>query len=94
MVEEFANVLNTTFRETSGSCVAVHCTHGVNRTGYFVVRYMLDHTQDCSGVQAALDRFAEVRGEPITKEYLLQDLHTRYQAPESPEPNIEEIDIE
>ena len=59
------------------------------------MRYILDHTKQCTagGVQAALELFGEVRGEPITKEYLLEDLRARYHPPEDPEPNPEELNI-
>jgi len=96
MVEEFAVALNAAFQEQPGpSCVAVHCTHGVNRTGYFLCRYLLDHTAQCAsgGVPAALALFAEVRGEPLNKAYLLEDLETRYAVPGETEPNPDEIEI-
>lgn len=40
-------------------CIAVHCTHGFNRTGFLIVSYLVEMT-DCS-LEIALDMFAKVR---------------------------------
>ncbi len=37
----FVPSLAITF-EISGGLVAVHCTHGINRTGYLICRYLMD----------------------------------------------------
>ena len=55
--------------------VAVHCTHGLNRTGYLICRYLI---QKC-GVdpREAVARFNEARGFPMRREILLQHLYNR-----------------
>lgn len=52
--------------------IGVHCTHGLNRTGYLVCRYMIDrmHFQP----QAAIDAFNDARGHSIERENYLDDL--------------------
>ena len=55
--------------------VAVHCAHGLNRTGYLICRYLI---QKC-GVEPreAVARFNEARGFPMRREILLQHLYNR-----------------
>ena len=55
--------------------VAVHCTHGLNRTGYLICRYLI---QKC-GVEPreAVARFNEARGFPMRREILLHHLYNR-----------------
>jgi len=55
--------------------VAVHCAHGLNRTGYLICRYLI---QMC-GVQPreAVARFNEARGFPMRRETLLNHLFNR-----------------
>ena len=55
--------------------VAVHCAHGLNRTGYLICRYLI---QKC-GVEPreAVARFNEARGFPMRREILLHHLYNR-----------------
>lgn len=39
--------------------IAVHCTHGFNRTGFLIVSYLVEK-MDCS-LEIALDMFAKAR---------------------------------
>ena len=78
MVAEFNAVLEAAFNTSEGcGAVAVHCTHGVNRTGYFVVRYLMDIIK-ITTVGEALKMFEVARGESVNKDYLLKDLRLRY----------------
>jgi protein-tyrosine phosphatase len=40
--------------------VAVHCTHGVNRTGFFVATYLVEKVG--MGIKEALEAFGSARG--------------------------------
>jgi len=53
--------------------VAVHCTHGVNRTGFFVAAYLMmrGHIRDH---REAMGAFETVRGEKMDKKYLINAL--------------------
>ncbi|XP_055933696.1 RNA/RNP complex-1-interacting phosphatase-like [Argiope bruennichi] len=53
--------------------IAVHCTHGVNRTGYIICRYLIERLQYSS--QDALHKFAQCRGYPVERENYIEDLH-------------------
>jgi len=57
--------------------VALHCTHGVNRTGFFVAAYLLLRTEAGAnmGHKAAIRAFEAARGCRMDKEYLIEALH-------------------
>ncbi|KAI1122903.1 dual specificity phosphatase catalytic domain-containing protein [Nemania abortiva] len=56
--------------------VGVHCHYGFNRTGYFVVCYLIER---CGyGVQKAIDTFAEARPNGIRHSHFLDRLFVRY----------------
>ncbi|NXH42561.1 DUS11 phosphatase, partial [Dicaeum eximium] len=55
--------------------IGVHCTHGLNRTGYLVCRYLID----VEGMEpnAAIELFNKSRGHPIERTNYIQDLQRR-----------------
>lgn len=57
--------------------VLVHCTHGYNRTGYMIVRFLVD-TLSIS-VTEAVDKFARARPPGIYKLDYIDDLYNFYQ---------------
>ncbi|XP_031574699.1 RNA/RNP complex-1-interacting phosphatase homolog [Actinia tenebrosa] len=61
--------------DKTGALVGVHCTHGINRTGYMVCRYLID----CKGYEPedAIKAFNDARGYPIERENYLEDLKLR-----------------
>lgn len=56
--------------------IAVHCTHGFNRTGFLIVSYLVER-MDFS-LDVALQTFAEARPVGIYKQDYLDELYTRY----------------
>ncbi|KAG9263418.1 RNA/RNP complex-1-interacting phosphatase [Astyanax mexicanus] len=52
--------------------IGVHCTHGLNRTGYLVCRYLID--VDGFEPAEAIDMFNASRGHRIERENYLDDL--------------------
>ncbi|XP_067857494.1 RNA/RNP complex-1-interacting phosphatase-like isoform X2 [Heptranchias perlo] len=52
--------------------VGVHCTHGVNRTGYLICRYLID--VDGMDPHVAIDLFSKSRGYPIERQNYIEDL--------------------
>ncbi|CBY20922.1 unnamed protein product [Oikopleura dioica] len=71
-VQEFINFVG---RPENGELCGVHCAHGVNRTGYFVCRYLIDVLGMSAGDAIAL--FQEKRGHKIEKDELINALHAR-----------------
>uniref|UniRef100_L2G766 Dual specificity phosphatase n=1 Tax=Colletotrichum fructicola (strain Nara gc5) TaxID=1213859 RepID=L2G766_COLFN len=56
--------------------IGVHCHYGFNRTGYFIVCYLVER---CGlGVQEAIDTFAEARPNGIRHSHFLDKLHQVY----------------
>ncbi|XP_048784284.1 RNA/RNP complex-1-interacting phosphatase [Lagopus muta] len=55
--------------------IGVHCTHGLNRTGYLVCRYLID----VEGMEpnAAIELFNRARGHPIERMNYIEDLRRR-----------------
>uniref|UniRef100_A0A8C8B2B6 Tyrosine specific protein phosphatases domain-containing protein n=1 Tax=Otus sunia TaxID=257818 RepID=A0A8C8B2B6_9STRI len=55
--------------------IGVHCTHGLNRTGYLVCRYLID----VEGMEpnTAIELFNRARGHPIERTNYIQDLRKR-----------------
>ncbi|KAM6395617.1 RNA/RNP complex-1-interacting phosphatase [Rhynochetos jubatus] len=55
--------------------IGVHCTHGLNRTGYLVCRYLID----VEGMEpnTAIELFNRARGHPIERPNYIQDLQKR-----------------
>uniref|UniRef100_A0AAY5KC13 RNA/RNP complex-1-interacting phosphatase n=1 Tax=Esox lucius TaxID=8010 RepID=A0AAY5KC13_ESOLU len=54
--------------------IGVHCTHGLNRTGYLVCRYLID--VDGMDPNMAVELFNSSRGHSIERKNYLQDLQT------------------
>uniref|UniRef100_A0A8B9QCA0 RNA/RNP complex-1-interacting phosphatase n=1 Tax=Apteryx owenii TaxID=8824 RepID=A0A8B9QCA0_APTOW len=55
--------------------IGVHCTHGLNRTGYLVCRYLID--VDGMEPNAAIELFNRARGHPIERMNYIEDLRKR-----------------
>ncbi|NXV55398.1 DUS11 phosphatase, partial [Molothrus ater] len=55
--------------------IGVHCTHGLNRTGYLVCRYLIE----VEGMEpnAAIELFNTSRGHPMERSNYIQDLQRR-----------------
>ncbi|XP_017282875.1 RNA/RNP complex-1-interacting phosphatase [Kryptolebias marmoratus] len=52
--------------------IGVHCTHGVNRTGYLICRYLID--VDGMDPEKAVELFNSSRGHAIERQNYLEDL--------------------
>ncbi|XP_017109277.2 mRNA-capping enzyme [Drosophila bipectinata] len=83
----FIEIVDNFINERPFDVIAVHCTHGFNRTGFLIVSYMVERL-DCS-VEAALSVFANARPPGIYKQDYINELYKRYEdeedAPQAPE---------
>ncbi|XP_027142477.1 RNA/RNP complex-1-interacting phosphatase isoform X2 [Larimichthys crocea] len=70
----FKRVVRRFLRENrdNDKLIGVHCTHGLNRTGYLVCRYLVD--VDGLDAAAALELFNTCRGHRIERQNYLNDL--------------------
>ncbi|KAI4465297.1 mrna-capping enzyme [Holotrichia oblita] len=72
----FVSLVHTFISKHPLDCIAVHCTHGFNRTGFLIVSYLVEK-MDCS-LEIALEMFAKVRAPGIYKQDYLEELYRRY----------------
>ncbi|XP_030382196.1 mRNA-capping enzyme [Scaptodrosophila lebanonensis] len=83
----FIEIVDNFINERPFDVIAVHCTHGFNRTGFLIVSYMVERL-DCS-VEAAMAIFANARPPGIYKQDYINELFRRYEdeeyAPQAPE---------
>ncbi|CAK1555397.1 unnamed protein product [Leptosia nina] len=71
-VMEFMNTVDELLENDDGSLIGVHCTHGLNRTGYMVCRYLRDRLLVPPTV--AIERFEKARGYKIERENYIADI--------------------
>ena len=75
------NVKSIEYFNISDALIGVHCTHGVNRTGYLICRYLIEKLD--WDPQKAIDEFKIHRGHPIERQNYLDDLKKgKWAAPE------------
>lgn len=74
IIDEFSNAVTKFERENehNDDLIAVHCTHGLNRTGYIVCRHLID--RKLFKPQVAVEAFNNARGHNIEREAYVQDL--------------------
>lgn len=74
-VKEFMDAVDEFLGKDCETLVGVHCTHGLNRTGYMVCRYMRDRL----GIAAidAIKKFEVARGYKIERDNYITDLISR-----------------
>ncbi|XP_041826049.1 RNA/RNP complex-1-interacting phosphatase [Melanotaenia boesemani] len=58
--------------EDNDKLIGVHCTHGLNRTGYLICRYLID--VDGMDPEEAVQLFNSSRGHAIERQNYLEDL--------------------
>ncbi|XP_046576885.1 RNA/RNP complex-1-interacting phosphatase-like isoform X2 [Haliotis rubra] len=80
----FAHVIDQYLEQSSDSTsvVGIHCTHGVNRTGYLVCRYMVESLS--MPPDDAIAAFNEARGHDVERENYIEDLRTRTPGEKTP----------
>ncbi|XP_035201202.1 RNA/RNP complex-1-interacting phosphatase isoform X3 [Oxyura jamaicensis] len=74
---QFKSVVKNFLRDNKDNdkLIGVHCTHGLNRTGYLVCRYLID----VEGMEpnTAIELFNRARGHPIERMNYIEDLQKR-----------------
>ncbi|XP_018420343.1 PREDICTED: RNA/RNP complex-1-interacting phosphatase [Nanorana parkeri] len=74
VIYEFKSTVKQFLSENADNekLIGVHCTHGLNRTGYLVCRYMIDVLDMVPS--EAIEKFNKSRGHCIERENYLADL--------------------
>lgn len=67
--------------ENNDKIIGVHCTHGLNRTGFFICKYLIDR----QGWKAedAIQKFEDSRGHKIERETYVNELKNPNSNPET-----------
>ncbi|KAK7728341.1 hypothetical protein SLS53_009409 [Cytospora paraplurivora] len=74
--EQKSRVVEESWDVKAEHAIGVHCHYGFNRTGYFIVCYLVEK---CGfGVQQAIDAFAEARPKGIRHSHFKDQLFVRY----------------
>ncbi|KAL1517138.1 hypothetical protein ABEB36_000944 [Hypothenemus hampei] len=68
------NVYLKMYEKNVDALIGVHCTHGLNRTGYLLCRWMIEHLK--ISPNDAINRFNTARGHAITRQNLLSHLRS------------------
>ncbi|CAG4930427.1 unnamed protein product [Colias eurytheme] len=89
-VTEFMDAVDVFLEKDDDSLVGVHCTHGLNRTGYMVCRYLRDRLRWPAA--SAIDKFETARGYKIERKVYIADLLGTKQ-PKSPNSEINQPTI-
>ncbi|XP_053604641.1 RNA/RNP complex-1-interacting phosphatase isoform X2 [Plodia interpunctella] len=71
-VQEFMDTVDEFLGKNRDFLVGVHCTHGLNRTGYMVCRYMRDRLH--IPAKTVIKRFEIARGYQIERDNYIADL--------------------
>ncbi|XP_041476552.1 RNA/RNP complex-1-interacting phosphatase-like [Lytechinus variegatus] len=74
VIEKFTTAMSS-FKESNkdkDTIIGVHCTHGVNRTGYLICRYLIEH--EGFKPEDALKAFKDARGYPVERQNYINDL--------------------
>ncbi|RLN85287.1 hypothetical protein BBJ28_00002760 [Nothophytophthora sp. Chile5] len=74
-VARFMEIVDAFVAKEPVGAIAVHCTHGLNRTGYLIVNYMVER-QGCT-VAEALAAFAVARPPGLIKHMYVEELFKR-----------------
>ncbi|KAK7190664.1 hypothetical protein DPSP01_013405 [Paraphaeosphaeria sporulosa] len=63
-------------KDDDQSLIGVHCHYGFNRTGFFLVSYLIE--KEGYKVQDAIDTFQRARAPGIRHNHFIDELHVRY----------------
>ncbi|CAG0895731.1 unnamed protein product [Darwinula stevensoni] len=76
LVKTFNKICDAFIKQNPQKIVVVHCTHGFNRTGFFICCYLVEKCD--FDVGKAVADFAKARPPGIYREEYLQELFLRY----------------
>ncbi|XP_044737397.1 RNA/RNP complex-1-interacting phosphatase isoform X2 [Chrysoperla carnea] len=74
VLNKFIKVVDEFLKENADNdkLIGVHCTHGVNRTGYFICKYMIDKMN--YNPLIAIKAFDEARGHKMERDIYINEL--------------------
>ena len=72
-VDIFITKVNGFLKENPDKLIGVHCTHGLNRTGYLVCRYFIQENKMTA--KNAMETFETARGHQMVYEWVKNHLY-------------------
>eukprot|EP00277_Geminigera_cryophila_P003722 CAMPEP_0179421376 /NCGR_PEP_ID=MMETSP0799-20121207/9739_1 /TAXON_ID=46947 /ORGANISM="Geminigera cryophila, Strain CCMP2564" /LENGTH=627 /DNA_ID=CAMNT_0021195191 /DNA_START=288 /DNA_END=2169 /DNA_ORIENTATION=+ len=75
-LETFATKVSEFFKNRPDELCAVHCTHGINRSGYFIVTFLIEQCK--MDVKEALASFATARAPGIWDNLFIDELYAKH----------------
>lgn len=88
-VDAFIRVCRTFLSSNPNDIIAVHCTHGFNRTGFLICSYLVQ--VENWDILAAVKEFSQHRPPGIYKQDYLNDLFKRYGDPDDEVPKAPDL---
>lgn len=73
IMEQCCNMIDEFLQRNPDKHAAIHCTHGLNRTGFLIAYYLMTRA-DVKRCYKAVKRFETARGTQMDKEYLIEAL--------------------
>ncbi|CAI5441138.1 unnamed protein product [Caenorhabditis angaria] len=94
LVEEFIKICKDFIEDpqNDGKLIGVHCTHGLNRTGYLICRYMID--VDGSTAADAISKFEYYRGHEMERPKYKKSLYNAELYKKGLKPEDENVEAE
>ncbi|KAJ8966398.1 hypothetical protein NQ317_009630 [Molorchus minor] len=74
--QRFVSIVHNHLIRNPSDCVAVHCTHGFNRTGFLITSFLVEKLR--YDVKSALEVFAGCRPPGIYRGNYIEELFQRY----------------
>ena len=84
-LDQFAAKVTDFFKNRPEELCAVHCTHGINRSGFFIVTFLVEHCK--LELEAALQAFAASRAPGIWDHVLIDQLYKHHGDGKKPGPD-------
>ncbi|CAF0869519.1 unnamed protein product [Rotaria sp. Silwood1] len=78
--QKFFHVVNTFLRDNRQN--GIHCTHGINRSGYFIVRYLIEilgQQPDNAIAEKILNEYWDRKSKQVVKEQIERDQRIKLQ---------------
>uniref|UniRef100_A0A0A1XEH6 RNA/RNP complex-1-interacting phosphatase n=1 Tax=Zeugodacus cucurbitae TaxID=28588 RepID=A0A0A1XEH6_ZEUCU len=93
LVDEFKKIVVNFLNKNSDNdkLIGVHCTHGVNRTGYLICNYMISELD--VKPEDAIDKFNLSRGHKIERKNYLDSLYDLTKAPKDANSPLNNVDV-
>lgn len=58
-IKSFISIVHQFIINSPHECIAVHCTHGFNRTGFMIITFLVEKLGYC--IEEAFNAFAQAR---------------------------------